>query len=397
MTQGDYGGGFGDWLDFGGPGADSSSWPDFSMQDAGFGFGGPGFWPDFGWQGGGYGWGGAGFWPDFGWHGGANATYAFSGVPGSSDASGDTVTETVTNGDRTETITYTAETSNPGLYQITSVTEGGHTRTITPDASSPTFAFNYDSGTGATTVTETSSHSTGSRTLTYSSQGSVLALTESDFTASNPSTTLPDGGSRAYFFGANGAITVDTTWNGQSNSYAEPLNPTATFTGLTSNTGSTPNTITETFDTANAVTTLTFVGDATDGYALSNSATTYIPATGAGPALDLNPFDRVDFDFTNSTVTYINSQGSAGTPVSMTADSDKTYVDLGSAGGLSGDFVAETITHGSNVFYELFYASGGVGTEYMEVARGSGSASSLSLTGLANQIAALNAIHPLTT
>jgi hypothetical protein len=80
----------------------------------------------------------------------------------------------------------------------------------------------------------------------------------------------------------------------------------------------------------------------------------------------------------------------------MTANSDVTYTDLGS-GGLGGDFVGETITHGSHSFFDLLYSSSGVGGEYMQVAQASGAASSISLTGIAGQLTALNSAHAFVT
>ncbi len=59
---------------------------------------------------------------------------------------------------------------------------------------------------------------------------------------------------------------------------------------------------------------MTYVGSASAGYAVGETLTTYIPADGATPALDVNPSERADFNFTNDTVTGVRLIGGAGTP-----------------------------------------------------------------------------------
>lgn len=343
------------------------------------------------------GWGFGPLGPDFGIHG---ATYEFAGVPGSgttSSAGADAVTETIAEGKHTTTIVYTEEPSDASLYQITSVDDGWGTVSITPTASSPTFAFQYDAGTQTTTVAETFEKSGSTETDTYTSEANGYALTNETVTIDNPSTSLPHGGTLAYFFSSTGAITETETFGSHSFSHTELMNPTATFTGLSTNTGSTANAITESYISDDAVTTITFDGDATSGYAVAKASTTFVPSDNATPALDVDPFARADFDFSDDTVTWISSKGVAGTPHSLTANSHITYTDLGKGGTSAGDFVGETLSGRFHSAYELFYSSTGVGGQYMEVAQGIGSASSLNLAGISTQLASLNAIQTFTT
>lgn len=344
-------------------------------------------------------WGRSSISPDFGL---SDATFNFTGIPGSgttSAAGADTVTETIGLGNYAASIVYTAESGNPDLYQVTSVSEGGHTKTVTPTSSSPTFAFDYSAASQTTTVVETITNANSVETLTYTSGTDGYALTQDTLTIDTPSTTLPNGGTLKYSFSSTGEVTETVGQGAHTHSFTEPLNPTATFTGLSTNTGSTPNTVTETYIFGDAVTTTTYDGSASGGYAVAATSTTYIPSDGATPALDVNPFDRADFDFMNDTVTSISPSGAAGTPNSMSANNHISYSDLGSGGLSSGDFVAETFTFGSHSSYDLFFSSTGAGAsnEYMEVAHGWGAASSLSLTGIAAQLTSLNAVHQLVT
>jgi len=325
---------------------------------------------------------------------------SFAGVPGSgttSSAGANTVTETFPLGRQDASIVYTAESSDPSLYQITSVGEGQHTRAVTPTSSSPTFAFQYDTASQTTTVIETINKNSSTETLTYAQETDGYALTQDTVAITNPSTALPGGGTLEYSFSSTGVVTKTVGWGSHTHSLNQPVNPTSTFTGLSTNTGSNPNTITETSISGDAVTTVTYVGSASAGYAVSQTSTTYIPADGAVPPLDVNPLKRAEFDFADDTVTWVGLIHGPGTPQSMTANSHVSYADLGSGGLASGDFVGETITQGSHSVYDLFYSSTGAGGEYMEVGHGPGAASAINLSGIAGQLTALNAVHTLVT
>lgn len=264
----------------------------------------------------------------------SNANYIFTGVPGSgttSSAGANTVTEALAFGGQVASIVYTAESGDPSLYQITSVTEGQHTRTITPTSSSPTFGFQYNSA-SPTTVVETVDEKNSTEALTYTQETNGFALTQDTVTMTDPSTALLGGGTLAYSFSPSGVITETIGSGSHSHSFTEPVNPTSTFTGLSNNTGSTPNTITDTSIFGDAVTTVTYVGSASAGYAAGETSTTYFPADGATPSLDVKPLERADFNFTDDTVTWIGLIGGAGTPLSMTAHNNVTYADLGSGG-----------------------------------------------------------------
>ena len=327
------------------------------------------------------------------------ATFAFAGVEGSgtTSPSGDgTVTETAALGDQVGTLVFTVEAGAASLYQITSMSLGTQILAITPDASSPTFAFAYDAMTSATTVTETISANDGVETLTFVSTGGALAMTSDSVALSNPTQDLPSGATLGFAFGDDGSVTQTISRKGQSRSHVERHNPTSEVTGLDGNHGAAENTITETSERGATVTTTSFVGDAQDGYALAGTETHTAASSGAGPALNLNPFHRVDFNFTTETLSRVQPDGTVAAEQSMSGNSHRAYVDLGSA-GLAGDFAGLTITRAGAEIYQLFYASANSGGEYMEVARGTGSASALDLTNIAGQIASLDAVHSLTT
>ena len=318
--------------------------------------------------------------------GSPNTTYSFTGIGGG------TVTEVATTGTRAETVIYTAESSNAALYQLTSVSFGTHSQTVTPTSSSPTFAFQTNTATQTTTVSETVTHSGSTETLTYSSGANGNAnsywLSTDTVTITNPSTTLPNGATVSFSFGSSGSVTETETWGSHTFTHTDQAIPTATFTGLNT------NTVTESTIAGNGVTTITYTGSASAGYAVQQVSTTFVPTNGATTVLSVNPCDRANFDFTTGTVTWIGPSGTAGTAKSLTANSHVTFTDLGAATGLSGDFVQETVTLGSHSSYEIFYSSTGTKGEYMEVAHGS---ATVDLTGLATQITALNQLHTLIT
>lgn len=316
--------------------------------------------------------------------GSPNTTYSFTGIGGSS------ITEVATTGSRAETVVYTAEASNASLYQITSVTFGSHSQTVTPTSSSPTFAFQSNAATQTTTVSETVTHTNSTETLTYSSgangNASSYWLSTDTVTITNPSTTLPGGATVSFSFGSSGSVTETETRGGHTFTNTEAAVPTASFTGL--NTG----TVTESTISGNGVTTITYTGSASAGYAVQQISTTFVPTNGATTVLSVNPCDRANFDFTAGTVAWVGPGGTAGTARSLTANSHVTFTDLGAATGLTGDFVQETATFGTHSSYEIFYSSTGTKGEYMEVAHGS---ATVDLTGLTTQIIALNQLHTL--
>lgn len=322
----------------------------------------------------------------------ADSAYSFAGITGSgatSSAGVNTVTETITSGNHTTTVVFTAESSNTSLYQVTSVTEGSHSQTITPSSASPTYAFQYNAATQSTTVTETITGANSTETETYTSGAngsSIFALTNDTITYTTPSTSH-----LSYSFGTSGSITETATFGSHSFSNTQPLGPTASLSGV--GTG----TVTETTISGDSVTAVTFTGSSSAGYAIQQTSTSFVPQGSATTALDVTPYDRADFNLSAGTVTWISPNGTAGTAQSTTANSHVTFTELGSATGGSGDFVGETVTFSSHSSFEIFYSSTGTSGEYMEVAHGSGAASSVNLVGLATQLAALNQLHTLVT
>jgi hypothetical protein len=96
-------------------------------------------------------------------------------------------------------------------------------------------------------------------------------------------------------------------------------------------------------------------------------------------------------------VTWISPNGTAGSAQSVTANSHVTFTELGAVTGLSGDFIGETTVFGAHTSFEIFYSATGTSGEYMEIAHGTGAASSVSLVGLAAQLTALDQLHSLVT
>ena len=323
------------------------------------------------------GFGGCALGPDFGLD---NAAYVFTlpaGSGSSGPVSGGVVTEAITSHGHVTTISFTAESADPGDYQITSISNGNWTRTLTPTSSSPTFQFSAGAaGGGAPTVTETIAKANETETLTYTqnSDGTDFSLTQENVAVASPSTSLPNGGTLAYTFDttAPGSITETETWGSHSFSHTELLNPTATLSGVGGDTA------TDTYVSGDALTTVTYVSTDGANYAISDISTTDFPSGGATPALDIDPFARADFSLSGTnvgSVTWISPDGVAGTAQTLPLNSHVSFADLGSGAMSSGDFVAETFTHGSHTGYELFYSSTGTGGEYMEVSHGSGSVS----------------------
>ena len=230
----------------------------------------------------------------------SEASFSFLGVPGQGTyLPGSPVTEAITSDGVTYTAGFTAETSNPALYQLTSIGVGSETQPVAPNANSPAFSFAYDSATSD--ITETITGATSVDTEVFDPQASAYALAETVAWSASPS--LPG----RYAFAADGQETVVIGSGAHAWKQTLPLDPTAAFTGLGTNTGSTANTITELIITGNAVVADTFTGSKSAGYALAQTSTTYIPATRApSPSTCRNSTGRI------STSPPAQSPGSAG-------------------------------------------------------------------------------------
>ena len=322
-----------------------------------------------------------------------NTQYNFLGISGSgttSSSGNNTITETITQGSHLSSVVYTASTTNPSSYQITSVTQGSHTHSVTPSASSPTFSFQYNSNNGSTTVSETVTKSNYSETLSYNSSSSggssTYSLSSDVLVFTNPSASK-----ESYSFPSSNSITETYKFGSNSVNHTHTLLPTESLSGVGT------STVTETIISGNSIKVDTFTGSASSGYVLQKVSTTFVPQGSSAAALDIVPNDRAQFDFAAQTVTWIKQNGVSGTPQNLSTNKNISFSDLGSVSGLSGSFVGETITHGSHVSYEIYYSSTGAKGEYMEISHGSGTAASVNLVGLANQITALNSIHILNT
>jgi len=285
-----------------------------------------------------------------------------------------TVTETVTTSYGSATTTFTQESGNSALYQLTPDGFFGFGFGGGLDlATRVTYGF---SGIGSGSVTETITGTSQTTTLTYdlvsgsTSQYDLASETISFGAASSAAPTI------SYAFTENGStvtgITRTVTEGSHSFSASLSLNPTDVFT-----IGS--GTVSETSISGNSVETVTYSGSGSS-YSISSIATSFIPQGSATTALDVNPYDRVDFTISGGTVTAVSAVSASGTVTQLPSDSHVAYSLLATG------FVEEVVTHGSHTSYAVFYDASGSGT-YTEVAHGNGS--NVDLVGLKAQLAQL--------
>jgi hypothetical protein len=252
--------------------------------------------------------------------------------------------------------------------------DGNHTVTL-PLTSAESFTV----GTG--TVTETIAGSSATESITYrleTGSSSLYQITSETQTVTSPTTTLADGGTLAYGFTVSGgSVTAETiTLSHGSHTLTTTITPPsdAAFTiGSAS--------ISESWAQGNEVVTVTYVQPSGDtGYAVASEQTTLITEGTATTQLSIDTGDRASFTISSSgAVTGVSAIGYDGTSRALTIPSNVAFTELATG------FVEETITHGSNSRYVIFYDASGGGT-YTEVAHGSGT---VDLTGLKTQLAEL--------
>jgi len=264
------------------------------------------------------------------------AVYAF-GKP-SGTTVGSTLTETITIGKHSETLTFTetaaATASTPAQFQL------GHSA----NSRAPTYSFVSQSN-GDMVETITSSQSTMSLTFTGGTQlsGELQQIT--------PSSGAP---TFAFSTSASGAtiVTETVTTKSGTHSYSLPTNAAALYSATA---------------TGETVTTVSGHEVTTTSYAKSGSAdvlasinTAFIAQGTATTALDIEANVRIKLP--------------------VTAPSGTSFATVTPTGGPAGSYVEETVTHGSHSLSKLFYsASGGI---YTQIAEGA----TIDVTGVAAQL-----------
>jgi hypothetical protein len=243
--------------------------------------------------------------------------------------------------------------------------------------SNATFAV----GTGTVTETLTGTHETTVITFTTDTANtSVFDITNVTNTVTTPTTTAPDGDTAGYSFTVSGgAVTAEqfsVTRDGTT--HTRTLTPPADAS-FTVGTG----TVTETFAAGNAVQTITFVQPTGSTlYAIGSTSTTIVPVGSATTALNIEPFERAKFTVDSSGhVTAVQTVAADGTATTVTPGSDVSFTQL------AAGYIEEVRTHGSHSSFEVFFAGSASNGVYTAVAEGSGS--TVDLTGLQAQIAAL--------
>jgi hypothetical protein len=284
-----------------------------------------------------------------------------------------TVTETVTTAYGSASTSFTQESGNSALYQLTPTSFFGFFGEV--DLSNGlTYGF---SGIGGSSVTETITATNQTTTLTYdlasgSTSQYVLASETVTYTPSTSSSTP----TVTYAFTESGSTVTGITRTVTEGSYSYSanlsLNPTDVFTIAS-------GTVTETSISGNSVETVTYSGSGSL-YSISAIKTSFIAQGSATTALDVNPYDRVDFTISGGTVTALSAVSASGTVTPLSSNSHIAYSLLATG------FVEEVVTHGSQTSYVVFYEASGSGP-YTEIAHGHGS--SVDLVGLKAQLAQL--------
>jgi hypothetical protein len=272
-----------------------------------------------------------------------------------------------------DTASYSFTISGGTVTAVTR-TDGTHTSSV---ALSSADSFVVGSG----SVTETITGTTSTESVTYtleSGSSSAYQITSETLTVTSPSTTTASGDTLSYGFTvSSGSVTAETvTFTHGTGTTTRTITPPsdAVFTVGGSS-------ITETWAQGDQLVTVTYVQPSgSTGYAVSSQQVTVIPEGTATTALSVAPSDRASFTIDSSgTITAVSAIKPDGSSATVTVPSTVTYTQLASG------FVEETITHGSDSRYVVFYEGSG-SSSYTEVAHGTGT---VDLTGLKAQLADL--------
>lgn len=331
-----------------------------------------------------FGFGDFGGFAGFGPLGDSAATYSFAAPTGTTV--GSTLTETITSGSWTETITYTevtaATATTAAQFEIlrsgASVSSVSSSSTATPT----TYAFD-ESANGTTNVIETITRTGSTETLTYTGGAT---LSDDLITITTPSTSNGHNGTLSYDFTISGSTVTETetfTSGSTSSTHTVTPDPTTVFASTTSSGGTPEETVT--YAQGDAIVTQTYIQVASGSYALASTNTAYIAQGTATTALDVNSGDRAEIAIgaSSTTITPVTALGTTGK--SFTASSDATFAIVTPTTTLAGSFVEETATFGSHTSETLFYSATGTSGIYTEVAHGT----SIDVSGVATQLASL--------
>ncbi len=331
-----------------------------------------------------FGFGDFGGFAGFGPLGDSAATYSFAAPTGTTV--GSTLTETITSGSWTETITYTevtaATATTAAQFEIlrsgASVSSVSSSSTGTPT----TYAFD-ESANGTTNVIETITRTGSTETLTYTGG---TTLSDDLITITTPSTSNGHNGTLSYDFTISGSTVTETetfTSGSTSSTHTVTPDPTTVFASTTSSGGTPEETVT--YAQGDAIVTQTYIQVASGSYALASTNTAYIAQGTATTALDVNSGDRAEIAIgaSSTTITPVTALGTTGK--SFTASSDATFAIVTPTTTLAGSFVEETATFGSHTSETLFYSATGTSGIYTEVAHGT----SIDVSGVATQLASL--------
>jgi hypothetical protein len=208
-----------------------------------------------------------------------------------------TITETIVGTHATEVIQFTAETANPALYRVSSLTE----------------------------------------------------------TVTNPTTVGASGHIAGFSFATlDGVVTAEQVVTGDSatstHSHNVPVPPGAQF-------AVNGTTITETTVHGHEIDVTSFVQSGPAGlYAIASHSQTFIPQGAATTALSVEPGERDKFTFgASGTVATVSTVHADGTVTTVTPDSHVTFTQL------APGFVEEIVTHGTHSQFEVFHDGNGDG------------------------------------
>ena len=226
--------------------------------------------------------------------------------------------------------------------------------------------------TGTGTVTETISGSRATETLQFtadSSDATLYHLSSETRTITSPTTTYGDHTFGYGFIISSGAVTAMSVTEGHdSHTHTETLriSPTATFTV------GTDGSVTETQVSGHTLESTTYTPSGTAGlYAVSAETETFIQSGGSATRLNVEAFERAKFTVdTSGAVTEVDRVMLDGSTKTVTPDSSTTYSQLAAGYVLeththgtyssyevfhdgNGDGVYTAVAHGSGTTVDL--------------------------------------------
>jgi len=265
-------------------------------------------------------------------------------------------------------------TISAGAVTAASRTDGSHITSVALSS-----ADSFVVGTGS--VTETITGSSTTETVVYSLESgssTVYQISSETIKVTSPSTTTASGDTLAYGFTVSGgSVTAETvTLTHGSSTDTRTITPPSDAVFTVGSSG-----ITESWAQGDQLVTVTYVQPSgSSSYAVSSQQVTEIAAGTATTALSVALSDRASFTIDSAgAITAVSTIRADGSSATVTIPSNVTFTQLASG------FVEETITHGSDSRYVVFYEGSG-STSYTEVAHGTGT---VDLTGLKTQLAEL--------